>query len=195
MQAPVTQSPIAIIGGGIMGCATAYYLGQRGVKALVLEKSTVASAGSGRSAGGVRAQCRDTRERTLAIASIDLWQTLAADLDAEIEYEQSGNIRLAANEARLAQLVAEGEAELHIPPPRHKRVFRVALVSKLNEGMQGKLTLISVPAGFGKTTLLSEWVASCGRAVAWLSLDREDNGWLASHSPDQSVSRSTCRPP
>ena len=111
MQAPVTQSPVVVIGGGIMGCATAYYLGQRGIKALVLEKSTVASAGSGRSAGGVRAQCRDTRERALAIASIDLWQTLAADLDADIEYEQSGNIRLAANAARLAQLAAEAEAE------------------------------------------------------------------------------------
>ena len=38
-----------------------------------------------------------------------------------------------------------------------------------------KLILISAPAGFGKTTLVSEWVASCGQPVAWLSLDERDN--------------------
>ena len=41
--------------------------------------------------------------------------------------------------------------------------------------MHCKLTLISAPAGFGKTTLVSEWVASCGKPVAWLSLDKGDN--------------------
>lgn len=65
-------------------------------------------------------------------------------------------------------------SKLHVPRLRDKRVSRVNLANKLNEGMQGKLTLISAPAGFGKTTLLSQWVASCGRAVAWLSLDHED---------------------
>ncbi|MBL7063393.1 MAG: hypothetical protein ISS49_04190 [Anaerolineae bacterium] len=38
-----------------------------------------------------------------------------------------------------------------------------------------KVTLVSAPAGFGKTTLVSEWVAGCGRSVAWLSLDEGDN--------------------
>ena len=47
----------------------------------------------------------------------------------------------------------------------------------MNEGLQRApgLTLISAPAGFGKTTLVSEWVSACGRPVAWLSLDEEDN--------------------
>jgi LuxR family maltose regulon positive regulatory protein len=45
----------------------------------------------------------------------------------------------------------------------------------LNAGLDGKLTLISAPAGFGKTTLLSEWAAGCGRPVAWVSLDEGDN--------------------
>jgi LuxR family maltose regulon positive regulatory protein len=44
----------------------------------------------------------------------------------------------------------------------------------LNAGLQHKLTLISAPAGFGKTTLVSEWLAGCGRPAAWLSLDEED---------------------
>jgi LuxR family maltose regulon positive regulatory protein len=49
------------------------------------------------------------------------------------------------------------------------------LIERLNEGLQGKLTLLSAPAGFGKTTLLSGWVAGCERPSAWLSLDEGDN--------------------
>jgi LuxR family transcriptional regulator, maltose regulon positive regulatory protein len=46
---------------------------------------------------------------------------------------------------------------------------------RLNEGLHRKLTLISAPAGFGKTTVLSDWVAGCQRPVAWLSLDPGDS--------------------
>jgi LuxR family maltose regulon positive regulatory protein len=65
--------------------------------------------------------------------------------------------------------------KLYIPPPRAKIVLRPRLIERLNEGLQCKLTLISAPAGFGKTTLVSEWIASCGRSVSWLSLDEGDN--------------------
>src|SRR5215467_15014207 len=65
--------------------------------------------------------------------------------------------------------------KLYVPPPRPKVVFRSRLIERLNEGLRRKLTLISAPAGFGKTTLVSEWVASCERPVAWLSLDEGDN--------------------
>ena len=65
--------------------------------------------------------------------------------------------------------------KLYLPPPRPKAVLRPRLIDRLNEGLQRKLTLISAPAGFGKTTLTSAWVAGCGRSVAWLSLDERDN--------------------
>ena len=67
--------------------------------------------------------------------------------------------------------------KLYIPPPRPKIVLRPCLIERLNEGLSSgrKLTLISAAAGFGKTTLISEWVAGCGRPVAWLSLDEGDN--------------------
>jgi LuxR family maltose regulon positive regulatory protein len=67
--------------------------------------------------------------------------------------------------------------KLYIPPPRPNIVLRPRLIERLNEGMvMGcKLTLISASAGFGKTTLVSEWIASYGRPVAWLSLDEGDN--------------------
>lgn len=76
--------------------------------------------------------------------------------------------------------------KLYVPPPRSNLVLRPRLVEQLNKGLSAgcKLTLISAPAGFGKTTLVSEWVASprdcppkqvCGNSVAWLSLDKADN--------------------
>jgi LuxR family maltose regulon positive regulatory protein len=65
--------------------------------------------------------------------------------------------------------------KLYIPPPRPNVVLRPRLIERLNTGLHRKLTLISAPAGFGKTTLVSEWVAACQRPVAWLSLDDGDN--------------------
>ena len=65
--------------------------------------------------------------------------------------------------------------KLYIPPPRSKIVLRPPLIERLNEGLERKLTLISASAGFGKTTLVSEWIAGCGRPVAWLSLDEGDD--------------------
>jgi len=67
--------------------------------------------------------------------------------------------------------------KLYIPPPRPDLVPRGRLIRRLDEGLRlkRKLALLSAPAGFGKTTLLSEWAASCGRPVAWLALDEGDN--------------------
>jgi LuxR family maltose regulon positive regulatory protein len=48
-------------------------------------------------------------------------------------------------------------------------------MERLNEGFQGKLTVVSAPAGFGKSTLVSEWIAASARPAAWLSLDEADN--------------------
>jgi LuxR family maltose regulon positive regulatory protein len=65
--------------------------------------------------------------------------------------------------------------KLYVPPPRAKIVLRPRLIEQLNNGLHRRLTLISASAGFGKTTLVSEWVAGCERPVAWLSLDEGDN--------------------
>src|SRR6266540_6404747 len=65
--------------------------------------------------------------------------------------------------------------KLYIPPARTDLVPRPHLIKRLNDTVNSKLTLISAPAGFGKTTLVSSWVANCGRPAAWLSLDEADN--------------------
>jgi len=56
--------------------------------------------------------------------------------------------------------------KLYIPPPRPNLVPRPRLIERLNAGLHRKLTLVSAPAGFGKTTLLSEWTHLSRRAAA-----------------------------
>lgn len=73
--------------------------------------------------------------------------------------------------------------KLYIPPSRPKVVLRPRLVERLNEGLHHKLILISAPAGFGKTTLLSEWIhnvqtferSNVSTFFSWLSLDEGDS--------------------
>ncbi len=67
--------------------------------------------------------------------------------------------------------------KLYIPPPRPKVVLRPRLLEQLNAGLRHMpgVTLISASAGFGKTTLVSEWVARCEDSVGWLSLDERDS--------------------
>jgi LuxR family maltose regulon positive regulatory protein len=65
--------------------------------------------------------------------------------------------------------------KLFIPRPRKNLVSRPRLVERLNKGLDKKLTLIAAPAGFGKTTLLSEWIPQSPRCVTWFSLDEADN--------------------
>ena len=65
--------------------------------------------------------------------------------------------------------------KLYIPTPRKNLVARPRLIDTLNGGQDGKLTLISAPAGFGKTTLLAEWIWSSDKSFSWLSLDDGDN--------------------
>ncbi len=67
------------------------------------------------------------------------------------------------------------KTKLHIPLIRSELVSRPRLIERLETGLDGKLTLLSAPAGFGKTTLLSEWVTRFQDRAAWLSLDKEDN--------------------
>jgi LuxR family maltose regulon positive regulatory protein len=65
--------------------------------------------------------------------------------------------------------------KLFVPQLRPDRVPRPRLVAQLNRGLTGKLTLVSAPAGFGKTTLVADWLQQGGRPFTWLSLDEGDN--------------------
>ena len=87
---------VIVIGGGVIGCATAYYLTKKGCSVLVLEGSDhIGNGGSSRNGGGVRQSGRDPRELPLAMYGIkNLWPTLSEELEVNCEYHQDGNLRL-----------------------------------------------------------------------------------------------------
>ena len=92
---------IVIIGGGIMGCATAYYLAKEGLKAVVIEKSDIGGEASGSNGGGVRQSARNLKEMPLAMESIRMYEGLHEELEMDVEYVQKGNLRLCTNDEEL----------------------------------------------------------------------------------------------
>lgn len=78
---------------------------------------------------------------------------------------------------RTIPLISEPllKTKLHIPISRDVRVHRERLTNRLNKVEDYALTILSAPAGFGKTTALVEWIISSPLAVGWVSLDKEDN--------------------
>lgn len=92
-----------IIGGGIIGCAIAYYLMKKGSSVIVLEGSDhIGNGSSSRNGGGVRQSGRDPRELPLAMFGIKhLWPTLSEELGVDCEYHQDGNLRLGKTEKHL----------------------------------------------------------------------------------------------
>ena len=65
--------------------------------------------------------------------------------------------------------------KLHIPQPKKNLVHRPYLFEKLNEGFNRKLILVSATAGYGKTTLLSDWIHRNKIPTVWYSVDQSDN--------------------
>lgn len=94
---------VLIIGGGIIGCASAYYLAKKGVSVIVLEGSDyIGNGGSSRNGGGVRQSGRDPRELPMVMWGIkNLWPGLSEELGFDVEYTQKGNLRLGKTEAHL----------------------------------------------------------------------------------------------
>ncbi|MCL4303585.1 MAG: helix-turn-helix transcriptional regulator [Anaerolineae bacterium] len=87
--------------------------------------------------------------------------------DTNLPTDHAGN--LAATSLLSTKLFIPQARQLHDVLPRPR------LVERVKAGLSGRLTLISAPAGFGKTTLLTEWIPHSNRCVCWLSLDEADN--------------------
>lgn len=96
-------SEIIIIGGGIIGCASAYYLAKKGFQVTVLEGSDyIGNGGSSRNGGGVRQSGRDPRELPMVMWGIkNVWPTISEELSFDVEYVQKGNLRLGKTEQHL----------------------------------------------------------------------------------------------
>jgi sarcosine oxidase subunit beta len=95
---------VVIVGGGVMGCATAYYLAKEGLKPVVIEKSDIGGEASGSNGGGVRQSARNLKEMPLAMESIRMYGELHEELEMDVEYVRKGNLRLCTTEEELATM-------------------------------------------------------------------------------------------
>ncbi len=104
------SSRVLIIGGGISGTATAYELARNGVNVTLLERGDLASMASGWTLAGVRQSGRHPAELPLAAAAVARWEGLDEELEAETEYRQQGNLRLALAETDVPVIKGVVEA-------------------------------------------------------------------------------------
>src|SRR5437763_1730033 len=112
------------------------------------------------------------RLQTVAQVLADALVETAPDTDADAARPSA---QAAAPGMRSDSLTPRLSTKLHRPLPRTQLVHRPQLAARLTQGVMGPLTLVSAPAGFGKTTLLAQWLAESGMPVAWLSLEAGDN--------------------
>jgi glycine/D-amino acid oxidase-like deaminating enzyme len=96
------QAEIVIIGGGIVGCAAAYYLAKRGAQVTLIEKGDIGAEQSTRNWGWVHQQVRHPQLIPLAVLSTELWAGLEQELEADLEWEQGGNLSLGFDDEDMA---------------------------------------------------------------------------------------------
>ena len=101
---------LLIIGGGIHGCAAAFFAAKRGMSVTVLEKDSVARHASGVNAGGVRRLGRDFAEVPISVRSMEIWHEIGSLLDDETGFQIAPQIKVAENEPELAKLSERAEA-------------------------------------------------------------------------------------
>ncbi|MBI4336260.1 MAG: FAD-binding oxidoreductase [Chloroflexi bacterium] len=133
-QQPVQpNADVVIIGGGIAGVTTAYFLAKRGVSVALVEKSEIGFEQSSRNQGFARQQGRHPLEIPLMMACNKMWQGFEKELNADLEWQQGGNMRLARDQQELARLegICKAEADLGLGV----RMVSPAEIKKLIPGL------------------------------------------------------------
>jgi len=100
---PPNNADVVIIGGGIIGVSTAYFLAKEGVNVCLCEKGFISGEQSGRNWGYVRVQGRDEREIPMMLESLKIWRNFNSELNGETGFEQGGCIYTAYNERELQE--------------------------------------------------------------------------------------------
>ena len=94
---------VVVVGGGVIGTSTAYFLARKGLKVTLCEKGGVAGEQSSRNWGWIRQQGRDAAELPIVIEAINTWEALSRELDEDIGFTRQGVLYAAENEAQLAE--------------------------------------------------------------------------------------------
>ncbi len=116
------NADVIIIGGGIQGCATAYNLAKQDVRVIILEKDRVSRHASGVNAGGVRLLGRHISEVALSKASMELWQNLDEELEADTGFLTRSIVNIAADEADL-EILKERQIQMHKFGYTHEKII------------------------------------------------------------------------
>src|SRR5437868_11861707 len=96
------QTAVAVIGGGIIGVATALELAERGIDVTLIEKGVIAGEQSSRNWGWCRQMGRDPREIPLILTALEAWRGMNARIGAETGFRQCGILYLCETDAELA---------------------------------------------------------------------------------------------
>lgn len=130
---------IVVIGGGIAGVATAYFLAKRGVKVVLCEKGRIAGEQSSRNWGWIRQQGRDHAELPIMMEANRIWRGLAEETgDEDLSFTQSGCLYLADTKARLAKF--ESWHALAIEHQLPTRLLSEADIAKQFPDISGEFT-------------------------------------------------------
>jgi sarcosine oxidase subunit beta len=98
------RADVAIVGGGVAGCAAAVALRQANLSVVLLEKARCGAGASGVNFGGVRQQGRHLAELPLARRARPMWDRMSAMLKEDVEFQATGHIKLARSDADMAEL-------------------------------------------------------------------------------------------
>jgi glycine/D-amino acid oxidase-like deaminating enzyme len=104
-----TSADVVVIGGGIIGVFTAYYLAQRGISVALVEKGRIGAEQSSRNWGWCRQQNRDARELPIASKSLDLWERFSSESGEDTGFHRCGLLYLSNDDAELSKWASWGD--------------------------------------------------------------------------------------
>ncbi len=143
------ETEIAVIGGGIVGCATALHVALRGVPVVLLEMRQAGAAASGVNFGGIRRNGRALAELELAARAIDIWHRLPELVGNDCEYVATGHLKVARNEDDMAAMAAHAKAQ---------EAYGCAVEMISGNALKGRYPW------FGDAAVGAAWCASDGQA-------------------------------
>jgi glycine/D-amino acid oxidase-like deaminating enzyme len=137
-MSPPVRADVVVVGGGVVGAATAYHAARRGARVVLVEKGAVGGEQSGQAWGFVRRHGRPPAAMALLAAAGPVWDRLAAELEADIEFVRAGNLAVAETPDDVARLEEGHQAAREAGLP--SRLLTGPEVRRLVPAMQGHWT-------------------------------------------------------
>ena len=109
---PVNSADIVVIGGGVSGLSSAYFLAKAGKDVVVVEKGTVGGEASGRNGGMISERIDEPALIPMGVESVRLWETLHDELGYPTEFIQQGRLQVAVSEEEMGELFSERDQAL-----------------------------------------------------------------------------------